>query len=363
MRIGSVLGVPIFLTPSWFVFAAFIILTYGPALEGQVGQSKAYLASTSFAVLLGLSVLLHEIGHCVVARAFQLPVRSITISLIAGATEITEPPQTPRREFLVAVVGPMVSLVLCLLGLGAIPLFDRGGLARIVVEGVAITNGVVAGFNLLPGLPLDGGRVLRAAVWHFRGDAQRATVISAWAGRVVGLVLVPLVLLVVLPAVGLGGRSVGSIVFAGLLGAFVYAGATASLRRAEVQKRLPLVTVRGLARPALTVRSDTPVSEAVRRVQEAGARGLVVVDAADRPEAVVSEAAVTALPESRRPWVAIGTLARRLTDEMVLDADLVGEELLSAMRRAPSPEYVVRDSVTGALGVLSAADVANAVTS
>ena len=361
LQLGRVLGVPIFLTPSWFVFAAFISLSYGPLLTDQVGATKAYLASTSYAVLLGMSVLLHEIGHCAVARAFRLPVRSITISLLAGVTEITEPPQTPGREYCVAVAGPAVSLVLCVLGLGAIPLCDDGGLARLLVQGLAVTNGLVAGFNLLPGLPLDGGRVLRSVVWKLTGDPQRATVVSAWGGRLVALVLVPGILLLVVPALGLGNRGVVNVVFAALIAAFIYAGATASLQRAQVVANLPSLLARQLARPALTVRSDLPVSEAVRQVAASGARGVVVVDASDRPEAIVSEAAVTALPEARRPWVSIGTLARRVTEEMVLDADLGGEALLEAMRRHPMADYVVRDRATGALGVLAATDVAAAV--
>ena len=362
LRIGRVLGVPIYLTPSWFLFAGFIIVTYGPLLTDRVGTGRAYAAATSFAVLLGLSVLLHEIGHCVVARVFRLPVRSITISLLAGVTEITEPPQTPAREYCVSIAGPMVSLLLCLVGLAALPLLAEGSLTGLVVQGLAVTNGLVAGVNLLPGLPLDGGRVLRAAVWHLTGDQQRATVVSAWAGRVVGVVVVPVVLLLVLPALGLGGSTVTNAVFAALFAAFIYAGASAALQRAQILGNLPSVTARGLTRPALSVRSDLPVSEAVRLVAQAGAGGVVVVDASNRPEAVVSQAAVTALPEARRPWVSIGTLARRLTDEMVLDADLSGEDLLAAMRRAPTSEYVVRDRVTGALGVLSAAEVAAAVT-
>ena len=362
IQLGRVLGVPIFLTPSWFVFAAFISLSYGPLLTDQVGAPKAYLASTSYAVLLGLSVLLHEIGHCVVARIFRLPVRGITISLLAGVTEITEPPQTPGREYCVAIAGPAVSVLLCLVGLGALPLFAEGGLPRLLVQGLAVTNGLVAGFNLLPGLPLDGGRVLRSIVWKLTGDPQRATVISAWGGRLVALVLVPGILLLVVPALGIGNRGVVNVVFAALVAAFIYAGATASLQRAQVVGNLPSVLARQLTRPALTVRSDLPVSEAVRLVAQAGVRGVVVVDASDRPEAIVSEAAVTALPEARRPWVSVGTLARQITEEMVLDADLGGEALLEAMRRHPMADYVVRDRATGALGVLSAADVAAAVT-
>jgi Zn-dependent protease len=164
VRLGRVLGVPVFVAPSWFLFAAFVVLTYGPALAEEQGRARAYTAAAAFAVLLLGSVLLHEVGHCLVARAFGLPVRRITVTFLAGLTEITSPPQTPAREYAVAVAGPMVSLLLAGLGFGSLPLLDEGSLVRLLMEILAVTNTAVAVFNLLPGLPLDGGRVLRAAV-------------------------------------------------------------------------------------------------------------------------------------------------------------------------------------------------------
>ena len=360
LRLGRVLGVPVFLAPSWFVLAAFLVLALSPPLVSSLGTVQAYAVSVSFAVLLGLSVLLHEIGHCVVARAFDLPVRSIRITFLAGFTEITKAPQTPAREYSVAVAGPMVSLLLAGIGVALIPVFDVGTVIGRVVENIAITNGLIAALNLLPGLPLDGGRVLRSIVWRMRGDAEQATRAAAWAGRFIAVVVLPLGLLVGLPAAGLGNNNVSNIVFAALISAFIYTGATVALRRSQAISRLPRVSIAALARPALKVPADLPLAEAVRQAQAAGVHGLVVIDAADRPEAVVSEAAVIATPEARRPWVTVGTLARRLEPGLLLDPSLTGEELLAAMRATPSSEYVAQDP-SGEVRVLVSADVAKAM--
>ena len=129
-RIARVLGVPVVLTPSWLLFAVYIVLLYQPVVRDRVGDGQAYIVGGALALMLLASVVLHEIGHCVVARAFGLPVRSITITLFAGLTEITEPPQTPAREYAVAISGPMVSLLLTACGVAAMAGFADGSLAR-----------------------------------------------------------------------------------------------------------------------------------------------------------------------------------------------------------------------------------------
>ena len=361
VQVGRVLGVPVLVAPSWLLFAAVIVLSYGPALTDRFGTTRAYVGAASFAVLLLVSVLLHEIGHAVVARAFGLPVRSITVTFLAGLTEITEPPQTPGREYAVAVIGPMVSLLLAGLGLASVQLFEPDSLPFLLAAVVALSTGMVAAFNLLPGLPLDGGRVLRAAVWKVTGDPTRSTRVAAWAGRVVAVVVVPALLLVVLPLLNVTSVGVITLLFTALIGLFIYAGASASLQRARLEERLPAASVALLARPALEVAADVPLAEAVRRAHEAGARAIVVTDSAGRLQAVVNEAAVLATPEERRPWVTVGTVARRIEEGMVLDPALSGEPLLAAMRATPATEYVVPDP-TGPVRVLVTADVAQAVT-
>jgi Zn-dependent protease len=340
--------------------AALITLTISQTLSESIGTTQATVVGASFAVLLGVSVLLHELGHCFAARGLGLPVRSITIGIMGGATQVDEA-QTPGREYAVAIAGPMVSLLLAGTGVGLLPLFDGDSLGRRIVENLAITNGLIAAFNLLPGRPLDGGRVLRAVLWRLGGDPHRATRAAAWAGRGVAVIVVPLVFLVLLPWAGYGSDDTSNVIWAALIGGYIYALATFALKRSEAMSKLPRVTVVALARPALRVPADTPLSEAVRRAHEAGARGIVVVDAADRLEAVVSEAAVVATPEHRRPWVTVGSLAKRIEPGLLLDVRLAGEELLEAMRAHPAAEYVTRDPATGEVRVLSADDVAKAL--
>lgn len=361
LQVARVLGVPVLVSPSWLLFAGLVVVSFGPVFAERYGSTRGYAGAASFAVLLLVSVLLHEVGHCAVARAFALPVRSITITFLAGLTEITKPPQTPAREYSVAVVGPMVSLLLAGLGWVSRGAFEPGSMPFLLATLVAASNGLVAAFNLLPGLPLDGGRVLRAAVWQLTGDAERSTAAAAWAGRLVGLVGVPVLLLGVLPAIGVTRLSVGTVVFTVLLAAFIFAGATATLHQSRLAQRLPRASVRALARPAIAVTPEVPLAEAVRRAQQADVRGVVVVDTRGEPQALVSEAAVIATPEDRRPWVPVSSVARSLDEGLVLDATLAGQQLLDAMQRTPASEYLVRDPETGALRVLVSSDVAAVV--
>ena len=166
IRLAQVMGVPVYLSPSWLLFAGVVVLVYGPQYARSDGQLAGYAAAAAYAVLLLVSVLLHELGHCVIARRLGLPVRSITVTLLAGMTDIAEPPQTPGREYAVAVAGPMVSLLLSAVGFACLPLLPDDTLIARVALGLAVINASIAVFNLLPGLPLDGGRVLRAVIWR-----------------------------------------------------------------------------------------------------------------------------------------------------------------------------------------------------
>jgi len=225
-------------------------------------------------------------------------------------------------------------------------------------EYVAITNGFVAAFNLLPGLPLDGGRVLKSVVWQLGGDPERATRASARSGRVLALVLVPVILFAVRPALSAGDTALTTSVFAALLAAFIYAGATVALRTSQRVSRLPSVSVARLARPALVVPAGLTLSEAVRQAHQLRASALVVADSSGVLQGVVSEVKVRAVPLERRPWVSVADGSRRIEPGLLLDPALAGEDLLLAMRTTPASEYVVPGEPPR---VLVSADVAAAV--
>jgi Zn-dependent protease/CBS domain-containing protein len=357
---GRPFGIPVYVAPTWFIVAALITFAFAPAVERSLPDigGVRYVVSFAFAVLLYLSVFVHELSHSVVALRLGLPVRRISLYLLGGVSEIEKEPPTPGREFLVAAVGPLLSV-----GLGAI-----GYLFTLVLPGDTVlgflmlelmwANFLVGGFNLLPGLPLDGGRVLRAGVWRVTGRPLTGTVVAAWAGRVLAVLV--LLLPMFLALLSGGEPQLISMVWCAIIGAFIWFGATQSLQNAKLRERLPALRVRGLTRRAIPVQADLPLAEALRRAVEAGARGLVMVDRQDKPTALVNEAAVMATPEQRRPWVQVGEFARTLEPGMVISAELAGEQLVRALQESPATEYLVVEPTGEVYGVLAAADVERA---
>ncbi|HEY3682616.1 MAG TPA: site-2 protease family protein [Streptosporangiaceae bacterium] len=354
---GRPFGIPVYVSPTWFFIAALITWGYAPIVGyrlPEIGAMK-YAVAFAFAVLLYVSVLVHELSHSIVARAYDLPVRRITLYMLGGVSEIEEEPQTPGREFLIAFAGPLLSLVLAGVGWVAYQLLPPASIAGVLVFELTIANFLVGVFNLLPGLPLDGGRMLRAGVWRLTHRPSTATIAAAWAGR--GLAV--LVVLVPFVAAAVQGTQPSwfTVIWAGFIAAFIWLGATQSIRVARIRDRLPNLHARGLARRALPVTADVPVSEAVRRAADVHAGAIVVVDYSGRPMALVSESAVSATPEQRRPWIQIGTLARTIEPGMTLTADLSGRDLLDAMRTHPAGEYLLVDTNGDVYGVLVASDV------
>jgi Zn-dependent protease/CBS domain-containing protein len=360
---GRPFGVPVYVARSWFVVAALITWWYAPAVQSRVpGIGEwAYAVALAFAVLLYLSVLVHELSHTVVALAFGLPVRRISLHLLGGVSEIEREPETPGREFLVAFAGPAVSLVLGGIGLGLLQVLDQATVVGTLAFELTLANLLVGVFNLLPGLPLDGGRVLAAGVWKVRGRRSAGVVAGAWAGRVLAVAVVGVPLLMAALA---GNRaSLVTVVWAALIGSFLWVGATQALTSARLRERLPALSARALSRPALPVAADLPLAEAVRRMAPAGAGALVVVDGNGTPLGIVSEAAVGATPEQRRPWVPVGDLARRIDEGLRLPVGLTGEELVAAIQRTPATEYLLQSPDGSVYGVLATVDVERAVTS
>lgn len=359
IRMGRPFGIPVYVSWTWFIVAAFITWMFGDVFRGMlpgVSATLAYAVAFVFAVLLYLSVLLHELAHCVVAKMYGLPVRKITLYLLGGVSEIEKEPQTPGREFLVAAAGPLLSLSLAGGGLLVQQFLITGdGIPQVLILQLWVANLIVGVFNLLPGLPLDGGRMLRAGVWKLTSSPSSATIVAAWAGRILAVVIIvaPFALAM------MSGQPVDQrqLLWSVVLAAFIWMGASQSLRVAKVRARIPRVNARALARRAVGVTAETPLSEALRRAGEAQAGAMVVVDHEGRPVALVHESAVEATPEHRRPWVTAGSMSRALEPSLVLSADLTGEALIDAMREHPSGEYLLVERGGEIYGVLSTADV------
>ncbi|HEX9039852.1 MAG TPA: site-2 protease family protein [Trebonia sp.] len=345
-------GIPVYVSPYWFIIAGVFIVIYAHNLSAALGGSMRYVVAAALVVLLYVYVLFHELSHSVVARGFGLPVRRILLYPLGGVSEIEREAPTPGREFAVAAAGPALSLVLGVVGWGLIRVVPYGVTGALVRE-LCWANLVVAAFNLLPGLPLDGGRMLRAVIWKVTGRPGTATIVAAWAGRVlaIGLLAIPFF------TGALAGGNLVSSLWVVVIAAFMWTGATQSIKATRFRERLPALQARRLARRAVSVPASTPLAEAVRQADESGARAIVVVDHDNAPIGIVNESAVMATPQERRPWVDTGSMARTIEQSMVLNADLQGMALLDAIRRAPATEYLLVESSGQVVGVLAARDL------
>jgi CBS domain-containing protein len=271
---------------------------------------------------------------------------------LGGVSEIDREAPTPGREFAIAAAGPALSLVLGGIGWGLYQVVNTG-IAGALIWMLVFANLIVGLFNLLPGLPLDGGRMLRAVIWLVTKKPTTATLAAAWTGRVlaIGLLAIPFF------SGGLAGGDMVSTIWVIVIAGFMWTGATQSIKATRFRERLPALQARRLARKAISVPASTPLAEAVRRADEAGARAIVVVDHENTPIAIVNEAAVTATPPERRPWIDVGALARTIDPSLVLNADIGGMALLDALRRAPATEYLLTEESGEVYGVLAARDL------
>ncbi|MFI6406510.1 site-2 protease family protein [Streptomyces sp. NPDC050548] len=369
LLMGRPFGVPVYVAPSWFLVAALITWVFGGQLDRVLPELGAarYLVALFFAVAFYGSVLVHELAHTVAALRFKLPVRRIQLQFFGGVSEIEKEAETPGREFVLAFVGPLLSLILSGVFYLAMQPVEPGTVPGVLLAGLMVSNLIVAAFNLLPGLPLDGGRMLRAVVWKITGRPMSGTIAAAWVGRALAVsVLIGLPLLTQTGALGTntedisGMDTVTDALLAAILAAIIWTGAGNSLRMARLREHLPDLRARNLTRRAVPVETNTPLSEALRRANAAGARALVVVDADGQPLSLVREAAIVGVPEHRRPWVSVSGLAQDLTEGMRVSAELAGEDLLDTLRATPATEYLVVEETGEIYGVLSAADVERA---
>lgn len=356
IKIGTIAGSDVLVSSSWFLVAALIAVIMSPRVDQvQPGLGAwKYVAGLAFAVVLYGSVLLHEASHAIMARRYGFPVSSITLHFLGGMTAIEGEARKPREEFMIAVVGPLTSL---LVGAAAVALWfvTPDGLLLMAVEGLAGANLLVGLLNLVPGLPLDGGRVLKAAVWRLTGSVHRGTIVAGWGGRVTAVAVIcwPLIQEAIFDV----RPDLIDFVLAFVIAVFLWSGSTQAMASARLRQRLPSLVARDLARRTLTVPDDLPLAEAVRRAQEAEAGSIVTVTSAGRPVGVVNEAALLATPDDRRPWVAVSTVARSLDEGLSLPVDITGEDLILAISRHPAAEYLLLEADGSLYGVLATTDV------
>ncbi len=248
--LGRVRGIPVYLGRSWPIIAIGVIVLFGPTVPLRGSALARYGVAAAYAVLLLFSVLAHEAGHAVVARRVGARVDRIVADLWGGHTVYDSEGVRPGTGALVAVAGPAANLLVAglawvLVQVTTVPVVD------LLVGAMLFTNVFVAGFNLLPGLPLDGGYVVDSLVWAVTGSRGTGMFVAGWMGRLVTLGVAAWFVLV--PYVRGEGLSLTGMVWVGLIGGFLWVGASQAIAAGRTRRGLEGVQVGQILRPVVVV--------------------------------------------------------------------------------------------------------------
>ena len=357
-RAGRLLGFRIRIDYSWFVVLVLVTWTFASWQfpEDLPGLSRiAYLAmGFSGALLLFLSVLLHELAHSVVARSRGIAVERITLFIFGGVAEMSREPDRALDEFLLTIVGPLASLALAGAFVAATRLFAAFDLApaAVVAGTLAMLNLVLAIFNMVPAFPLDGGRVLRAVLWRVTGDPYRATRWATWVGRGFGWLLIAYGFFLFVRGVQFAG------VWGIFLGWFLASAATSAAQQNELKHSLRGVPVgRVVSGPAVFVPGDLTVEELVERYFLRYSATAFPVVRGRSLVGVVAVADVSRLSLDERASTPIYDLMCPIAQVPAVDADQPLVELVLAVSGGHHDRMmVIRDGEV--LGALTSEDLA-----
>jgi Zn-dependent protease/CBS domain-containing protein len=336
ITLGRLFGVDIGLHYSWFIIAMLITLS----LVGQFGATDpdwsraiVWASAVITATLFFVSIVLHELSHALVARARGVSVRSITLFALGGVATMETPSPDAKTEFWIAVAGPIASVVI---GLGCYALAVSLGWSpqteispsTAVLGWLGYINISLALFNLIPGFPLDGGRILRAILWGRSGDADRATMNAARVGQAVAFAFILLGVMRFFGGAGFGGLWIA------FIGWFLLQAAQASYAQVAVLADLRGVRVRDImsrARPMVSVnmRVQTLVDEHLLRT---GQRCFVVGDA-DRMAGLITSHEIKGVARDRWATTPLGDVMRPIGDLRTIHPDTPVIDALALMGR------------------------------
>ncbi|TKB64960.1 MAG: CBS domain-containing protein [Nitrospira sp.] len=333
-KIGRALGIPIHVHASWFVVFFFVTWSlatgYLPDTLPDLPAPRYWGMGSVAAILLFLSVLLHELGHSYVALRYKIPIKQITLFIFGGMAHMGKEPPSPRAEFLIAMAGPVVSLILgavCLGGTMVVEaLFAQPQAQGLIVLGrlLGMVNVQLGLFNLIPGFPLDGGRVLRAGLWARNKDFTRATSQAALMGIGFGIALglIGAVLIVGAWADFLGQSIATNGVWLIFIGAFLFSAALASKRQVAPRMLLTSVTVREvMVQRVVTLPPDMTVQDAVDHYFIAQGYGEFPVCEEGQVLGVVTVRDVHALPTTLWPWRRLREIMKPTSTDFCIPPD------------------------------------------
>jgi Zn-dependent protease len=364
LPLGRFLGAPVYLAPSWFVIALVVVVIFSPTVERSAGIAPplTYLVAALYAVLLLLSVLVHEFAHAAAARMLGLPVHAIVANLWGGHTQFGDDSPTPGRSAFVAIAGPLANAAVAVLGLAALwaGIPARGGVAHPLAVALVLSNGFVAAFNLAPGLPLDGGRVVESLVWAVSGRRSTGSVVAGWCGRLVAVAVVAW--MVLRPLLAGSVPDLFTLAWTVMVAALLWQGASSAIAMGKVRSRADRLRLADWVEPATGLRADdtTWLQLDPRRT---GA--LVALDDAGQPVGVADPATLSAVlssPAGPRPGTPLHAVVTVLDPVVLLPLEADGERVLQALAATPAYVYVVVDRAGSVVGLARGERLAEALT-
>jgi Zn-dependent protease/predicted transcriptional regulator len=350
-------GIPVRAHPSWLLILALLTwnlaVGYFPQVLPDVPVGALWIKGLIAALLLFASVLLHELAHSIAALHYGIPVSSITLHIFGGVSQMEREPDRPGAEFVIAIVGPLTSFAIAVVLSLALRVLDPGAGARATMKNLSFVNLLLGIFNLIPGFPLDGGRVLRAILWHLKGDGAWATRVAARTGSVFALVLIGLGILRAVT-----GELVGGLWFV-LIGLFLRQSAESSYQQVVVRRGLSPYAVRDvMTRGVMTVPADASAADIMDHFfWKHHVSSFPVVDG-DRVVGIIGLDQVKALPPETRPTTRARDFMHPLSDALtVAPADSLWQALEKLTRNGLG-RVAVLDGVR-LVGYLSVKDVAH----
>ncbi|BCJ34021.1 putative zinc metalloprotease Rip3 [Actinocatenispora thailandica] len=362
IRLGRIAGIPVGV--HWSVLVIMLLLADGlaatvlPAAAPRQTVTAYWVAGAATAGAFLACLLAHELAHAFVARHYGITVRRITLWLLGGVSELDGEPPTPRADLLIALAGPVTSVACGALAAGGAVAAQAAGLGRLAVAGLlwlATINAVLAAFNLLPGAPLDGGRVLRAIVWRVRGSRAAGARAAAYTGGLLGTLLVAAGFLEVVLARNVSG------IWLALVGLFLSWAAGAEQRTTAVTELLTGATVADIVHTVPVCGYENQTVEAfVRSVASRSShRQFPVVTIDGRVLGTVSLRGLAQVPAPARATVRLDTLAVPVRGDQLLHTD---QALTDALRVTATGRLIpVVDPAGNLAGVLDSADLARTV--
>jgi Zn-dependent protease/CBS domain-containing protein len=342
IQIARVLGIPIYLHFSWLIVFSLIAWTlstgYFPAQYPDLPASSNWAKGLVASVLFFVSILLHELGHAVVGRRHGLRTRSITLFIFGGVAELEKDPRDGRAEFWMAAAGPGVSSMLAsaFYACSALP-FVSASIAA-VAQYLAVINLMLAVFNLVPAFPMDGGRLLRGALWGSLGKA-RATQIASAAGSFFAYFLIVAGVFSLLAGKTLSG------VWYILIGWFIKDASAASYQQVRLDEALRGLSVRdAMVDPVATLPSSGSVAEAAREHFMRTGYGGYPVTRGDAAVGLLCLKDVLRLSQEERESTSVQGAMRPLTDAIVIDPDAPLATAIAGMAQAGTGRLVVMQS-------------------